>query len=103
MPLLGDGGPGLRAGVEELLAGYSPADSFLEEPAPGLPLSARERPGDVVGGYVIERVSGEGVFGTVYLARQKAPDRHVALKVIKPGMDSAAVTARFGASGRRWP
>jgi len=49
-----------------------------------------------VEGYEILRVLGEGGMGVVYLARQKHPvRRQVALKVVKPGMDSAQVIARF--------
>ena len=51
-----------------------------------------------VEGYEILRVLGEGGMGVVYLARQKHPvQRQVALKVVKPGMDSARVIARFEA------
>jgi eukaryotic-like serine/threonine-protein kinase len=58
------------------------------------PLSA----GMQIGGYTIRDVIGQGGFGVVYLAEQTRPvQRQVALKVIKPGMDSAAVIARFEA------
>ncbi|MGD8500918.1 MAG: serine/threonine-protein kinase, partial [Phycisphaerales bacterium] len=51
-----------------------------------------------VEGYEILRVLGEGGMGVVYLARQKHPvQRQVALKVVKPGMDSKQVIARFEA------
>ena len=51
-----------------------------------------------VEGYEILRVLGEGGMGIVYLARQKDPvQRQVALKIIKPGMDSKQVIARFKA------
>ena len=51
-----------------------------------------------VEGYEILRVLGEGGMGIVYLARQKVPvQRQVALKIVKPGMDSARVITRFEA------
>jgi len=49
-------------------------------------------------GYKILRVLGEGGMGVVYLARQKRPiQRRVALKIVKPGMDSKRIMARFEA------
>ncbi len=55
-------------------------------------------PPETIGSYRIVEPLGEGGFGIVYLAEQTHPvKRRVALKVIKPGMDSAAVLARFGA------
>ena len=57
-----------------------------------------ERPGTWVGRYHLLRVLGEGGMGMVYLAEQEHPiRRQVALKVIKPGMDSRRVIARFEA------
>ncbi len=54
--------------------------------------------GDWIGRYKLLRVLGEGGMGVVYLAEQEEPiRRQVALKVIKPGMDSKRVIARFGA------
>ncbi|MEE2908638.1 MAG: serine/threonine-protein kinase [Planctomycetota bacterium] len=55
-------------------------------------------PGDSLGPYRIIGILGEGGMGIVYLATQAAPvRRRVALKVLKPGMDSKAVLARFQA------
>ena len=52
--------------------------------------------GTMIGPYKILDLLGEGGFGVVYLAEQTAPvQRRVALKIIKPGMDSRAVIARF--------
>ena len=61
-----------------------------EDQAPGQPVS--------IGPYRVLSLLGEGGFGVVYLAEQTRPvRRRVALKVIKPGMDSTAVVARFEA------
>ena len=55
-------------------------------------------PGGRIGPYKLLSLLGEGGFGVVYLAEQTKPvQRRVALKVIKPGMDTAAVLARFEA------
>jgi serine/threonine protein kinase/Flp pilus assembly protein TadD len=57
-----------------------------------------ERLGTLIGPYKLLQQIGEGGMGTVYLAEQTVPvKRHVALKVIKAGMDSRQVLARFGA------
>src|SRR5262249_25981798 len=57
-----------------------------------------ERPGTVVGPYKLLEQIGEGGFGVVFLAEQTEPvRRRVALKVLKPGMDSRQVVARFEA------
>jgi WD40 repeat protein len=55
-----------------------------------------EGPGSVIGRYKLLQKIGEGGFGVVYMAEQEKPLRRmVALKIIKPGMDTAAVIARF--------
>ncbi len=59
-------------------------------------LVGMERPGSQIGRYKLLRVLGEGGMGLVYLAEQEGQIRRkVALKVIKPGMDSKRVIARF--------
>ena len=55
-----------------------------------------EKPGGQIGRYKLLHMVGEGGMGIVYLAQQVEPvKRQVALKVIKPGMDSKRVIARF--------
>ena len=57
-----------------------------------------EKPGGQIGHYKLLSILGEGGMGIVYLAEQKRPiRRQVALKVIKPGMDSKLIVARFEA------
>jgi serine/threonine protein kinase/tetratricopeptide (TPR) repeat protein len=93
---------GLRRRVEQLLQARSRAADFLESPAPALAAAASEaiseRPGTVVGPYRLMEQIGEGGFGLVFVAEQQHPVRRkVALKVIKPGMDTREVIARFEA------
>src|SRR5262245_2230697 len=95
------GDAGLRARVDELLRAHQEAGSFLE-PAARSPVvtvaepPVREGPGTVLGPYRLLEQIGEGGFGVVFLAEQQQPVRRkVALKVLKPGMDSAQVVARF--------
>ena len=96
------GDPELRAEVERMLAADAEAlrESFLDVPTDPVALSRpiTEGPGDRVGPYKILQPLGEGGMGTVFLAEQGEPvRRRVALKHIKPGMDSAQVIARFAA------
>ena len=57
-----------------------------------------EKPGDIIGAFKLLQKIGEGGFGVVYMAEQRVPiKRRVALKIIKPGMDSREVIARFEA------
>jgi serine/threonine protein kinase/Flp pilus assembly protein TadD len=96
------GNPGLRAAVEALLRANVGASGFLEHSAPALVATAlepiTERPGTVIGPYKLLEHIGEGGFGVVFLAEQQEPlRRQVALKVLKPGMDSPQVVARFEA------
>src|SRR5215213_9815316 len=100
--------------VTELLSAHEAAGSFLESPAgigkdrsPTEKLSqlADTAPGTgsaigdlVAGKYKLLQVLGEGGMGVVYMAEQRAPIvRRVALKIIKPGLHSAEVLARFEA------
>src|SRR5262245_14589736 len=98
----------LHRHVKHLLQAHVEAGSFLEQPAVDQPTgpeaagAARppaapaEGPGTVVGPYKLLEPIGEGGMGTVWMAEQTQPvRRQVALKVIKPGMDSAQVIARF--------
>lgn len=58
----------------------------------------REQPGEQIGRYKLLQRIGEGGFGVVYMAEQEKPVRRkVALKVIKAGMDTTEVIARFEA------
>ena len=92
----------LRGEVEGLLAHHPQLGSFLDSGAPDLPTmigpSSDEGPGSVIGPYKLLQQIGEGGMGTVYMAEQDRPiRRRVALKVIKAGMDTDQVVARFEA------
>ncbi len=64
--------------------------------AVGVGMIPGESPGEMVGAYKLLELLGEGGFGTVWLAERREPMvQRVALKVIKPGMDSRAIIARF--------
>jgi serine/threonine protein kinase len=110
--------PALRARIERLLRRHQQAGGFLEQPA-GLPggtvdessspsapgdqrvagLTTGEDPGTVLAGrYKLLEAIGEGGMGTVWMARQTEPvQRLVAVKLIKAGLDSRQVLARFEA------
>jgi WD40 repeat protein/serine/threonine protein kinase len=92
----------LRREVEALLCEHEQLGSFLESPAVPRPSSAddpiREGPGTLIGPYKLLEPIGEGGFGVVFMAEQQQPVRRkVALKVLKPGMDTRQVVARFEA------
>lgn len=96
----GDGA--LREEVESLLAAIARRPSFLSaptgDPSPGVPGTAGETPGSLIGAYKLLEEIGHGGFGTVYMAEQSQPvRRRVALKIIKLGMDTRGVVARFEA------
>jgi len=102
----------LRAEVEALLRAEHAAGGFMASPTtdaafpPGGPATAsdaatvaapiREGPGTRIGPYKILQLIGEGGFGSVFMAEQERPvQRKVALKIIKLGMDTRQVVARF--------
>ena len=107
------GDAALRRHVEALLQVHDEPDSFLDSPridlarpmklpirtwtAPSTSPSPRQ-PGSLIGPYKLLQEIGEGGFGVVYMAEQTEPvERRVALKIIKPGMDTRQVIARFEA------
>ncbi len=100
----------LESAVIHLLEAHDTNGSFLEKPldslladrAAGEPADPidlprmQEKPGMVIGAYKLLEQIGEGGFGVVYMAEQQQPiRRQVALKIIKPGMDTKEVIARF--------
>jgi WD40 repeat protein/serine/threonine protein kinase len=103
----------LRRRVEALLKANDEPGSFLDRPAaggtgaytpdpgdggPSAEPAAAETPGTRIGPYKLLQLIGEGGMGAVWMAEQQEPVRRmVALKVIKAGMDSAQVVARFEA------
>ena len=102
------GNPELRAEIETLLAALEGADGFLEEATIGPPATSAlaavpdfpnaEELGSWIGRYKLLQLIGEGGFGSVFMAEQQRPvRRRVALKIIKPGMDTKQVIARFEA------
>jgi serine/threonine protein kinase len=85
----------LRARIDELLRAHDEAGSFLVSPTVDSPA---EGPGARIGPYKILQQIGEGGFGAVYMAEQETPVRRkVAIKIIKLGMDTKQVVARFEA------
>jgi eukaryotic-like serine/threonine-protein kinase len=97
------GDDGLRREVEDLLRHFGQIGCFLEFPAPDPVVTVEEppvpeQPGTVIGLYKLLEPIGEGGFGVVFMAEQQQPVRRkVALKVLKPGMDTRQVVARFEA------
>jgi serine/threonine protein kinase len=92
----------LRGEVEALLRAHEAAQPVLDAAAAVKPTidetSTVERAGTIIGPYKLLEQIGEGGFGVVFMAEQQEPIRRkVALKVLKPGMDSRQVIARFEA------
>ncbi|HVJ83109.1 MAG TPA: serine/threonine-protein kinase, partial [Planctomycetia bacterium] len=92
----------LRQRLDQLLDAFEKAGSLLDSPfaadAPTRQQPIAERRGDVVGPYKLLEQIGEGGFGVVFLAEQSAPVRRkVALKILKAGMETRQVVARFEA------
>ena len=103
------GRPDLRARLDQLLEAHFRSHPLLDQPRPDgtsdyqrrgpgtfdyTPIT--EKPGSMIGPYKLKEQIGEGGFGLVFVAEQLEPvKRKVALKVIKPGMDTREVMARF--------
>ncbi len=93
----------LRQRVEALLRAHQSAETFMVSPAvtskgETVVVKPAEQPGDRIGRYKLLQQIGEGGCGVVYMAEQEEPvRRRVALKVIKLGMDTKSVIARFEA------
>lgn len=95
----------LRNRIEGLLKAFDRAGGFLENPAVSATTRREivstlpgEKPGDRIGRYKLLEQIGEGGCGVVYVAEQEEPvRRRVALKIIKLGMDTKCVIARFDA------
>ena len=94
----------LRNRVRELLYAHAQPGSFLECPAVAADATAidespiSERPGTIIGPYKLLQQIGEGGMGVVFMAEQTEPIRRtVAVKIVKLGMDTRQVIARFEA------
>ena len=98
----GDDQPAIQR-IQELLRIHDQQQSFLESPAADVgPTVNRspvtEQPGTIIGPYKLLQQIGEGGMGVVFMAEQTEPiHRTVALKIIKPGMDTKQVIGRFEA------
>jgi len=88
----------LRQRVEGLLRAHERPNELLDHTIEPPGETMREQAGTVIGPYKLLETIGEGGFGVVYMAEQTHPVRRkVALKVLKPGMDTRQVVARFEA------
>jgi len=89
------GDRGLEKQVAALVASSAEAERLLPDEPACWTVSA-EKPGEVIGNYLLEKLIGEGAFGTVWLAHQLKPvQRSVAVKILKLGLDTEAVVGRF--------
>jgi WD40 repeat protein/serine/threonine protein kinase len=87
----------LRLEVLELLAAHDEAGARRADPAVA-EIPDPEGPGVTIDRYKLLQTIGEGGFGTVYMAQQREPvERRVALKIIKAGLDTGQIIARFEA------
>lgn len=95
------GNADLQANVEALLQAHVESGEFLEQAPEEIKAQARlpgEKPGDWIGRYKLLQQIGEGGCGVVFMAEQEEPVRRkVAIKIVKPGMDTKTVVARFEA------
>jgi non-specific serine/threonine protein kinase/serine/threonine-protein kinase len=86
----------LRDELEALLAAHAGAGSFLEHPTEDIRDGLNSAPKVIIGSYLLLELIGEGGMGEVWLAEQKQPvRRRAAIKLIKAGMDTREVVARF--------
>src|SRR5262245_38281464 len=92
----------LKRKIEALLAANDSVGDFLEDSPPAFSrqskpgVSVGEKSGDRIGHYKLLQQIGEGGCGIVFMAEQEeSVRRRVALKIIKPGMDTKSVIARF--------
>src|SRR5215471_17776595 len=89
----------LRSQVESLLQAHEQAEDFLDQTIQLPSADFEPEPiGRMIGRYKLLQRIGEGGFGVVYMAEQQEPvHRKAALKIIKAGMDTREVVARFEA------
>ncbi len=103
------GQPAMRQRLESLIRAHEDAASTSQPPPTRnetilVTVPPTEKPGDHIGRYKLLQQIGEGGCGVVYMAEQEEPvRRRVALKVIKLGMDTRSVIARFEAERQGWP
>lgn len=93
----------LRSRIDALLAAHDKPEAFQNDPVAGVDATVDhtpilERAGATIGPYTLREQVGEGGMGVVFVAEQQRPVRRkVALKIIRPGMDTREVVARFAA------
>ena len=99
-----DGNSKLRQEIEELISAWEGVGDFLNRSAAAAvvdgipPENAFDGPGTIIGRYRLLEQIGDGGMGVVFMAEQQVPmRRRVALKIIKPGMDTRQMLARFDA------